>query len=390
MASSVPYFLVFKSFTLLSFIGKKKLKMKMHYFLSALLIVGPVSFCMANPPFMGMEEPQTLIVHNRILAKVNDKTISVIDVMKKMDVFLNRVYPHLVHSKAARHQFYSTNWRDVLQQMIDDELMLIDSEGKDLKVTDGDVRETLQERFGPNVMGNLDTLGISYEEARKMIYTELVVQKMVWFRVNSKAIISVNPQDVKTFYREYCVQHPPVEQWKYQVLSIRAKDKQAAEKIAARAHEYLIRDKLDLQTVSSRFNEKLPEDIVVAMNISNDNQSNVSISVSEEYEVTDKEISQAHRQALFSLKPDTYSRPVSQLSRVDNTMVYRIFHLKDHSRTAVPPFEELEEKLENELIQKAVTRENGIYISRLRERLGYNEKHMKEPIPDDFQPFALN
>lgn len=364
--------------------------MKFDYFLSAILTLGPMSICMANQPLMPMSEPQHLIVNNRILAKVNDKTISVIDVMKKMDVFLNRVYPHLANSKMARYQFYSTNWNDVLQQMIDDELILLDSEGKDLKITDGDVRESLQERFGPNVMANLDKLGLSYEEAKKMIHTELVVQRMIWFRVNSKALVSVNPQDVKDSYREYCVQNPPLEQWKYQVLSIRAKDKQAAEQIAAKAYLSLINDHLDLKAVAKQFNGSLPDDIAMSMTVSNDNKSAVSVSVSDEYEVTDKEISQAHRQVLFSLKEGSYSRPVSQISRVDNTMVYRIFYLKNHSRTVVPPFDELEEKLENDLIQQAVNRENKIYISKLRERLGYNEKHMQEAIPSDFQPFTIN
>ena len=305
--------------------------MKIQYFFSLLLAIAPVVSSAANMPFMSMEEPQNLIVNNRILAKINDKTISVIDVMKRMDVFLNRAYPHLIGSKMARFQFYSTNWRETLEQMIDDELMLIDSEGKDLKISDGDVRETLQERFGPNVMGNLDNLGLSYEEARKMIHTELVVQKMVWFRVNSKALISVNPKDVKEFYKDYCIKNPPIETWKYQVFSIRTKDKQAAEKIASCIY-MLIKDKMDLHTVAAQLNQKLPDDISMTMTVSNNNQNDLSISVSEEYEVTDKEISEPHKKALFMLKKGSYSKPVTQVSRSDNSTVYRIFHLKDHSK----------------------------------------------------------
>ena len=34
-------------------------------------------------------------------------------------------------------------------------------------------------------------------------------------------------------------------------------------------------------------------------------------------------------------------------------------------------------------------KENSTYITKLRERLGYDEKHMLESLPDDFQPFAL-
>lgn len=363
--------------------------MKLKYLL-AFLSLFPIASCMASAPFTSLEEPQNLIVHNRILAKVNDKTISVVDVMKKMDVYLNRAYPHLTGSKLARYQFYSANWRETLDQMIDDELMLIDSEGKDLKITDGDVRENLQERFGPNVMANLDKLGLSYDEARKMIHTELVVQKMVWFRVNAKALLSVNPKDIKEFYKDYCLKNPPVERWKYQVLSIRARDTQSAEILASKAYERLMMDKTDLQTVASQLQEPRSNDRVSVMHVSHEQNEDVSISVSEEYEVTDKEISDAHKKALIFLKPGSYSKPISQLSRFDNSTVYRIFYLKDHSKSKVPQFEKIEEKLENELIQQAIGRESGIYIQKLRERLGYDAKNMQESIPNDFQPFTLN
>ena len=93
------------------------------------------------------QSSQHLVVNNRILAKVNDKTISVLDVMKKMDVFLTRYYPHLSDSTTARYQYFSSQWKDVLSQMIDNELMLADAEKLELKVTDAEVRETIIERL---------------------------------------------------------------------------------------------------------------------------------------------------------------------------------------------------------------------------------------------------
>src|SRR5580700_6510233 len=137
------------------------------------------------------EESQELIVYNRILAKVNDKTISVIDVMKKMDLFLQKYYPQLTHSKLARYQFYSSQWREYLAQMIDQELMIADAEKLEVKVTDAEVREELLNRFGPSIMSVLSDLGLTYDETRSMIHDDLLVQKMIWFRVNSKALAKV-------------------------------------------------------------------------------------------------------------------------------------------------------------------------------------------------------
>ena len=62
-------------------------------FVSTLFLLVPLLTIAAEPGPMSFNEPEHLIVNNRILAKVNGKTISVVDVMKKMDVFLNRAYP---------------------------------------------------------------------------------------------------------------------------------------------------------------------------------------------------------------------------------------------------------------------------------------------------------
>ena len=163
--------------------------MKTYIFtLASICCLAPLASDEVAPPTLEHEDTQELVIYNRILAKVNDKTISVIDVMKKMDLFLQKYYPHLVDSKLARYQFYSAQWRDHLTQMIDQELMLADAAKIELKVADAEVREEIMNRFGPNIMTILDQLGLTYDEARKMIYDEMIMQRMIWFRVNSKAL----------------------------------------------------------------------------------------------------------------------------------------------------------------------------------------------------------
>ena len=84
------------------------------------------SLVLADAPggalFSYQREPE-LIVYNRVLARINGKTFSVVDVMKKMDLFLQRNYPHMVSSKAACYQFYSSQWKETLSQMINEELI---------------------------------------------------------------------------------------------------------------------------------------------------------------------------------------------------------------------------------------------------------------------------
>ena len=85
-------------------------KMKFYFFLaSALPVLLTISPTRGNADslLLGAEQPAHVIVHNRILAKVNGKAISVVDIMKKMDILFYREYPQYTSSSQARFQFPS-------------------------------------------------------------------------------------------------------------------------------------------------------------------------------------------------------------------------------------------------------------------------------------------
>lgn len=343
---------------------------KLLFSVSCLLSTG-ITF--ADTPILQQEEAGDLIIYNRILAKVSGKTISVIDVMKRMDMFLQKHYPQLANSKAARYQFYSSQWRDYLAQMIDQELILADAEHLQVKITEAEVREEILNRFGPNTMPILDSMGLTYEETKNMIRDEMLVQRMLWFRVNSKALSSVNSSDVKVAYRQFCEKNPELEEWQYQVLSIRSPQKEVSEDLAKRAFD-LLHTKLDLSAVSEQI--LAPE-------------GTATITLSPDLQADEKSISSSHKSVLKNLTENTFSEPIAQVNRIDNSVVYRIFYLKKHSKRVLPSFEKMAEELKEQLLQEAANAENTHYIKKLRNRLGYDEKHMLESLPPDFQPFAL-
>src|SRR5438105_5026294 len=154
-----------------------------------LLLLLAFSLTAAENPSIGMQ--------NTILAQVNGKTISMMDVKKKMDLAFHEHYPHLAHAKQALFQFYESSWRTVLMDMIDHELIIAEAENKEIKLTDGEVREAMEERFGPNIMKTLDQIGLTYDETWKMIRNEMIVQRMTGFFVYNKAVASVTPQDIR-------------------------------------------------------------------------------------------------------------------------------------------------------------------------------------------------
>jgi hypothetical protein len=294
-----------------------------------------------------------IVVNNRILVEVGKRKISVIDVMRRLDMALARHSPEALGVPAARHQFYSKEWQTMLSQMVDQELMLADAEKLKVTVTDGEVHETLRDRFGPNVMGNLEKFNLSYDEALEIIRTDLLVQRMSWFRVNLKALQSVGPKIVKSTYQELCEQNPATNHFRYRVLTLQAPTQEAADQLHAR--------------MRTRLEEGLDEEAVVAEL------------------VKEKQISEQLRTQLLSLTPGTLTQPSYNEARQN----YRVLLLKERVAAVPPPFSTVASKIEDQLVERAVARESERYLHKLRQLYSIDDRSIAERLPAGYQPFSL-
>jgi hypothetical protein len=322
-----------------------------------------------TPPPLPPEQVHEIIIHNRILTRVNGRTISMLDVVKNMDVFLSRHYPHLFNSTTARFQFYTTQWRTTLQQMVDTELMVADAESKSIAVTDGDVREEIQSRFGPNVTATLDKLGLTREEAKRLVWQEMLVQRIQGFRVSAKVLQKVSSQTIKEAYRHFLKENPPKNSWNYQFATLRS-----SSSLAEIAHQFISLKDLSqnsLNTAADLFKEKLPQD--------------VTLTISQEFETENKAISAAHRSILSQLEQDQWSTPMTQTSQ-DGTTVVRIFHLKHHTQEKAPAFSSLVNQLRMQMLNQTADEEMTTYRAKLYKRFNFDEKSLD--IPPQFEPFT--
>ncbi len=337
-----------------------------HYALFLVTLIGSLT---AHAPQNQFADSK-IGVQNSILAKVNGHTISVLDVKKRMDMVFYQHYPQYAENTQARFQFYQTGWRNVLMEMIDNELILADAEDKEVKVTDGDVREVVEERFGPNVMQTLDQIGLAYDEAWKIIKNEQIVGRMNWWFVQSKAIGSVTPQAIRQSYQLYLEQNPPYTDWTYRVVSIRPDHPEAS--LPELVYEFL-----STQTTP-------PDNLVEEL--ARFESAGASITVSNEFSATDQELSDLHKTALLSLKCGEYSRPSLQTNRTDKKPVYRIFYLTNKNEHPAPAFEDLAQQLQNQLVQEASLKASKDYTARLRKFYDFDPAKV---IPEDIQPFSL-
>ncbi|OGN55725.1 MAG: hypothetical protein A3D96_01395 [Chlamydiae bacterium RIFCSPHIGHO2_12_FULL_44_59] len=321
-------------------------------------------------PLTDFQQDKKLAIQNSILTQVNGKIISMIDIKKKMDVTFHQNYPQIEHSSLARCQFYEASWKHVLKEMIDQELIIADAADKEIKVTDGEVREALEERFGPNVTHTLDAIGLTRSEAWDMIKNEMIVQRMMWWFVHQKAQMTITPQDIKHAYYLYQKEHPSYTEWTYRVVSIRIDVD--GEEAAQQTHQLLL------------LSGKSPD--LLQTELKNLERPGMTISISNPYTAKTQDLSEIHKKSIETLSPGSYSAPVAQLSRRDNQMVHRIFYLETKTDVPAPSFHQVASQLRDELVQKASMEESQAYITKLRKHYGYETIL---PSLENLHPFSL-
>lgn len=332
----------------------------------------------ANAAFLSAPQEQEIIVNNRILAKANGKAISVIDVMKKMDLQFYKQYPQYASSSAARFQFYQSHWKRVLAELIDKELIVADSlEGK-MNVSAGDVRQEMETLFGPNIIANLDTAGLSYDEAYQMVYSDIILRRMMYFRVQAKAIAQATPQKIREFYDNFAKNNIRDNEWIYRVITIRHRDQAKAVDTANTVRNMLSDGGVSVTDLADQWKKdhgNLPRA--------------PTVNVSEEFHTKETELSDSFKATLIQLSPESYSVPVAQKSRSDNSSVVRIFYLKAMNPGGPVPFSEVAAKIKDKLIEDAMEKETVAYLAKLRQHFDVHEEMTKEVLNSDFQPFVL-
>lgn len=344
---------------------------------AALQAIALQGFAQPAPLFHPAPQEKHIFVNNRILAKVNGKAISVIDVMKKMDMMFYRQFPQYSSSTEARFQFYQVNWKQVLEEMVEKELIIADAKENKIEVSNGEVRQELETLFGPNIIANLDKAGLTHEEAMDMIKDDLIIRRMMMIRVNQKAFRAVTPSVIREAYEKFAKENIKPDTWKYQVITIRGEDTEKSREAAGMAHRMLVEELLPIQELKDKVSA-LPEV-----------DKSTSFNISEVYTHTEKDISEAFKTILFELEPLAYSAPVAQKSRTSKGEVFRIFYLNEKLPGGAPSFTTMEAKIKNFLIEKEMEKETEAYIARIRKHFDVTKENNSKKLPEGFQPFVI-
>lgn len=323
------------------------------------------------------EESKKIVVHNRVLAKVNDKSITVYDLMKKMDMLFYKQFPEYTGSVQARYQFYNANWKSILRDLMDKELIMADAEEVKMQVSNGDVRQEMEEMFGPNIITNLDQVGLTYDEAWKMVHSEIVIKRMLYSRANMKAMKKVTPIVIRDAYTVFAQENQRPETWNYAIINIRDPDPLKGAEAAHQAHQLLVAE----HVAPKDLGERLSKLASVA--------STTKVNLSEDYSHTSEEMAENSKKILTQLQAGEFSDPQPQKSRTDGTTVYRIFYLQQKNPAGAPPFNEVSKNLNDKLIDEESSKEIDQYIGRLRKHFDVQGGDLELLKKENFQPFVL-
>ena len=351
--------------------------MRILLLLSFLLISG-VSHAASNATLF-MDSPEDFDIHfeNRLLAQVNGKPVTIYDVMKKMDVMFYRQYPEYATNKQARYQYYQVSWKHVLKDLIEKELMMADAEESKLEVTASEVRQELEKSFGPNIIANLDKIDMNLDEAKEILQSEILIRKLMVYKVTGKAYRSINPQDLKNAYADWAKDNATPELFVYRVLTIRdGKDSEKGKSLSTLMHQWLKSGKGDFEEVKNYF-EKLG---VIP--------SSTKITVSEPLKIAKEEMSPEVKKIIDELDVKSFSNPIAQKSRRDNSVSWKIYVLDEVEKASIASFKEMEPKLRNDLMDKAITKEGKEYIDYLRSHYNVHDAYVSQ-LSQDFEPFNL-
>lgn len=332
-------------------------------FLSALCLTGHISLGAT------LSTPK-VFYNNRVLARVHDKNITLLDVVKAMDLFITENDPQSMSSFEKKMTFYHQAWQIFLKQQIENELVLTEAKSLKIKIPEGEVNEEVLRRFGPEVTKRLHEMNLTPDEARIIVERDLIVSRLVGSRATMKAIQQITPERVHLAYRNYLEKNPEQAKLEYSFISVRGDNEKEKEACVQKAHKLL-----QTQSISSVV-EALKADF-----------SDLRISASKNISAEEENISPEHRTILQSLTEQAVSDPVKQTSK--SGTVYRVFHLAKRDEIKPQSLENMFDQLQNKLLQDEVAQERTKFLNKLREKYDVTEQSGAITIPSDYVPFEI-
>lgn len=320
---------------------------------------------------VGVSQTNSINFNNRILAIVNGTPISMLDVVKQLDLLFYRKYRDYQTKPEAKVQFYTAHWKEVFSELIDRELVLADAQEKQFTVSQGDVRQEMEEMFGPDLIKNVHEAGLTIPEVRKLLHADITLRRMLFFKVRAKAYASISPQDVAAAYEKLKKEATVHEEVIWQVISIKG-DPKKSEKVACQLAKEL----------------KPSDPPTKALNMVKDvEKEGIQLTLSAPFTTARKALSKELSTLFSSLKPQSYSAPISTRGR-DGAVSWKIYFLSGVQSCSFPPLQEVETQVREQLVATRVEQMTKEYVVQLHHHFGVDIEEINKALRG-YEPFKV-
>ncbi|MGR3951394.1 MAG: hypothetical protein QRY74_00505 [Chlamydia sp.] len=322
----------------------------------------------------------SITIDNQILATVRDHVITVLDLVKKMDMIFYRQYPEYRSSPEARLQFYQTHWRAVLKEAIDRQLAFAYAEEKKFEVSRADIRQELEELFGPDVMLNLYENGLQIYDVESMLEADILMRQLLLYAVKMPVLSSITPQDLHKEYERRC----------------------ATQKTRQKNDEEWVWRSFTISRATSKGKELSPttiEKIISSIKAVPINSTEVLVLESDAIEITPSAPFTSHRSTIAnqvadqmeSLSLGTPTPLVQVQSRKEGLDSWRSYVLLSKRGLArqEEDFRSQEAQIREEIASQLIEEKTAHFFSDLEKQYGVHIMLSDQEL-ESFQPFQLN
>jgi hypothetical protein len=311
-----------------------------------------------------------IVVENRVLAMVRDQIVTVVDVTKKMDMIFCQQFPQYKGVPEARYEFYRTNWRNIFQELVDRQLIISMAEEKQFGVTNGDIRQELEELFGPNAMMNLYEGGLSLHDVEEMMKADILLRRALSFYVHAPAFAAVTPAVLRAEYEKRVEELKKKYGWVWRTVTVRSKSGDCPKRIADRVWNRLQKEKCTIEQVGAELGD------------------GYEVVMSQPFRSEQSEVAANVQTILEQLQPQTFSEPQPCTLRSDPRQGWRCYIVDDRFFVKAPSFDELESTLRQEMVSPAITKRTVEFFEDLRKQYGVKHLLSSEEL-QAFEPFQL-
>ena len=287
--------------------------------------------------------------NNKILTHVGPKTITVLDVKKEMDRQIYIYDKKKFSDVEAIAQFYRTNWKSVLNKLVQDELTFLEAERMKFTLPEHQIQEKSKELFGNDQIESLNFLSITPETAKDFSNKQLIASNMIGYMVLKPTFQQVTPSTLSLAYNDHIKALEKKDKWTYKLLYVQGKDNNIVEEKALLISS-LIEDKKHVNLSN------------ILKNIGTNNEA-IKFTLSDQITLKTEELSPKILQILQNLEEGTTSKVINEKRK--NKNISKIIQLVQLEKMPLPSFENVSQQLQSQAIQLGYEERSKTYFAKL-------------------------